>query len=162
MNGPRRCDEPLGDTVRMAHLWRFRRDWVVDASPDDVYAVCADIDAYPTWWREVQSVERIDANSGLARIHSVLPYTLRLRMTREVEDPVARRLRTGLAGDLTGWAEFQIAPSGAGQSAVAYRQEVEVTVPGLRRVAPLLGPVLRANHEIMMRSCERGLAQTLG
>lgn len=145
----------------MARLWRFRRDWIVAASPDAVYAVCADIDAYPTWWPEIRSIQRIDADSGVAVIRSVLPYRLHLRMTREVDDPVERRLRTGLAGDLTGWAEFHIEPAAAGRSAVAYRQEVEVTVPVFGRVAPLLGPILRANHAAMMRSCERGLARAL-
>lgn len=146
----------------MARLWQFRRDWVVAAAPDDVYAVCANVDAYPVWWREIRSIERIDEDSGTALIRSVLPYTLRLRMTREHQDPVERRLRTGLAGDLTGWAEFHIEPAPSGESAVAYRQEVVLTAPVLRRVAPLLGPALRANHALMMRSCERGMARVLG
>lgn len=146
---------------RVARLWQFRRDWVVAASPDDVYAVCADVDAYPTWWPEIRSIERIDDDSGLATIRSVLPYSLHLRMTRELQNPVEHRLRTGLAGDLTGWAEFHIEPTATGQSAVGYRQEVEVTAPVLRRVEPLLGPALRGNHTLMMRSCERGLAKAL-
>lgn len=145
----------------MARLWQFHHDWVVMAPADDVYAVCADVDAYPTWWREIRSIERIDDESGLALVRSVLPYTLRLRMTRELEDPLARRLRVRLGGDLTGWAEFGIAAGRGGASAVTYRQEVEVTAPVLRRVAPLLGPVLRANHTLMMRSCERGMAHAL-
>lgn len=145
----------------MAHLWRFHREWSVAAPVDSVYAVCADIDAYPTWWPEVRSIERIDDVSGVARIRSVLPYTLHLRMTREVEDPVEWRLRTGLAGDLTGWAEFHLGEGPTGLTWVDYRQQVEVTVPVLGRLAPLLGPVLRANHSAMMRSCERGLARAL-
>ncbi len=145
----------------MARLWQFRHDWVVAASPDDVYAVCADLDAYPTWWREVRSIRRIDDDTGLATIRSVLPYSLHLRMTRDLEDPVERRLRTELAGDLTGWAEFRIEPVGAAKSAVSYRQEVEITAPFLGRLAPALGPLLRANHSAMMRSCERGMARVL-
>ena len=75
--------------------------------------------------------------------------------------PVERRLRTDLAGDLTGWAEFRIEPVGAAKSAVSYRQEVEITAPFLGRLAPALGPLLRANHSAMMRSCERGMARVL-
>lgn len=148
----------------MTRSWRFHREWAVVAPPDEVYAVCADIDAYPIWWREVRSVERLDDESGVALIRSALPYTLRLTMVRELEDPVERRLRVRLGGDLTGWAEFRIAPvdGPVPTSAVGYRQEVEVTAPVLRRVAPLLGPVLRANHTVMMRSCERGMARRLG
>lgn len=145
----------------MARLWRFRHDWRTAGSADDVYAVCADVDAYPTWWREVRSMERLDDDRGVAMVRSVLPWTLRLLMTRELEDPVGRRLRVRLGGDLTGWAEFAIDPEKDGKTTVGYRQEVEVTAPGLRRVAPLLVPVLRANHALMMRSCERGMARRL-
>lgn len=145
----------------MARLWQFRREWFVAADPDEVYAVCADVDSYPTWWPEVRSIRRIDVDSGLAVIRSVLPYRLHVRMTREVEDTGERRLRTGLAGDLTGWAEFRIEPTADGQSVVHYRQDVVVTAPVLGRVAPLFGPVLRANHTAMMRSCERGMARAV-
>lgn len=151
------------NTVRMTRFWRFHREWALAAPPDSVYAVCADIDSYPSWWREVRAVERIDEDCRVALIRSVLPYSLRLTMARELEDPVERRLRVRLGGDLTGWAEFRIAPGAAGNraSTVGYHQEVEVTAPALRRVAPLLGPALRANHAVMMRSCERGLSRRL-
>lgn len=145
----------------MTRLWHFHRTWDVVAPPDTVYAVLADVDGYPTWWPQVRSVERVDGVSAMAAIRSFLPYTLRLRMTRDVEDAFGRRLRTGLGGDLTGWAEFHVEPRPAGVCSVTYRQEVEVTAPMLRAVAPMLGPVLRANHDAMMRSCERGLVAAL-
>jgi hypothetical protein len=146
----------------VTRLWHFHRKWEVVASVDAVYAVLADVDGYPTWWPEVRSVERVDDVSAKAEIRSFLPYTLHLLMTREVEDPAGRLLRTGLEGDLTGWAEFHVEARPAGVCSVTYRQEVEVTAPVLRAVARMLGPVMRANHDAMMRSCERGLLAALG
>ncbi|KGN38141.1 SRPBCC family protein [Knoellia subterranea] len=150
----------------MPRLWRFAHDWLVPASVEDVYAVCAAVDAYPTWWREIRSIERVDAESGWAEVRSVLPYTLRMLITREVEDEATGRLRVRLEGDLTGWAEFRVSPSakeGANSvAAVAFRQEVEVTAPLLGRVAPALAPALRANHAWMMRSCRDGMLRALG
>lgn len=150
----------------MARLWRFAHDWLVPTSVEDVYAVCAAVDAYPTWWREIRSIGRVDAESGWAEVRSVLPYTLRMLITREIEDEPSGRLRVRLEGDLTGWAEFRVSPSevaGANSvAAVTFRQEVEVTARGLRWVAPVFAPALRANHTAMMHSCERGMRQVLG
>lgn len=145
----------------MARLWRFAHDWLVPAPVEDVYAVCAAVDAYPTWWGEIRAVERVDDASGEVRVRSVLPYTLRLLITREVDDPEAGRLRVRLARDLTGWAEFGIADGPNGVAVVAFRQEVELTAPGLRHVAGLMAPALRANHAVMMRSCRDGMVRTL-
>jgi hypothetical protein len=125
-----------------------------------VYAVCAAVEDYPTWWREVRSVVRVSEDVGDARVRSLLPITLRLRLVREVDDPATGRLRVGLSGDLTGWAEFLLTPGGGGTE-VVFRQEVEVTVPVLRRVAPVLAPLLRANHSWMMRSCRHGMQRLL-
>ncbi|KGN32053.1 polyketide cyclase [Knoellia sinensis KCTC 19936] len=141
----------------MPRLWRFAHGWLVPAPVEDVYAVCAAVDDYPTWWREIRSIQRVDGGSGEARVRSVLPYTLRLLITREIEDPATGRLRVRLERDLTGWAEFRISEGVNAGAAVAFRQEVEITARGLRHVAPALAPLLRANHTWMMRSCERGM-----
>lgn len=152
------------NTGHMARLWRFAHHWLVPAPVADVYAVCAAVAAYPTWWREVRSVERLDDTSGVAVVRSALPWTLRLGIAREVEDEVAGRLRVRLDGDLTGWAEFVIGgdQGGEGGASEDFRQEVEVTAPALRRLVPVLAPALRANHALMMRSCRRGMEQVLG
>jgi hypothetical protein len=94
-------------------------------------------------------------------VRSVLPYTLHLVLTREVEDAATRTLRVGIGGDLDGWASFDLAV-GAGTGTVArYRQEVTVTARHLGRAAPVVEPLLRFNHDWMMRSGERGLAAYL-
>lgn len=145
----------------MGHLFVFEHLWRVPAAAEQAYAALAAVEAYPRWWAEIRAVHRIDQHTGDAVVRSVLPYTLRLRLTREVEDPHTRLLRVEIAGDLEGWASFAVEDDGPARSWARYRQEVRVSTPYLRRAAPLAEPLLRFNHGRMMRSGEQGLAAYL-
>lgn len=135
----------------------FSSVWCVPADPADVIAVLADIDNYPAWWPQVRSVTRIDDDSGIAVVRSLLPVTLRLRLTRELEDREAGLLRVALGGDLVGHAQWRIAavPQGC---VVHFAQSVRVATR-LERMATLVPLLLRANHAWMMRQCRHGLAR---
>ena len=148
--------------------FRFQHTWLVPAGPAVTFAALADVDAYPRWWPQVRQVRRIDADSGHAYVRSLLPYTLDLVLTREVEDADAGVLRVRIGGDLEGWSEFRLEPAQrdphtpAGAATVArYAQEAVVTTHGLDRLTPVAAPVLRLNHTWMMRAGERGLAAWL-
>ncbi len=137
----------------------FHHAWRVPATPERVVAVLADIDGYPRWWPQVRSVERIDGASGRGRIRSLLPVTMELVLTREIEDREGGRLRVALDGDLTGWAEWTVTGTGA-WSCATFDQEVRVAAR-LHRAATLAPFVLRANHAWMMRQGRRGLAREI-
>ena len=137
----------------------FTSVWLVPAEPADVIAVLADIDRYPTWWPQVRSVTRVDDDSGAAVVSSLLPVTLRLRMTRVIEEREAGLLRVVLAGDLVGHAQWRIATVPQG-SVVHFEQSVRVATR-LERMATLVPWLLRANHAWMMRQCRHGLAREL-
>ncbi len=135
----------------MAHIFVFDHIWQVPAGPDEVYAALAAVDDYPQWWRQVRSVRRLDEGTGEAKVRGVLPYTLRLRLRGDVEDPAVRRLRVGIGGDLEGWASFDVArapgrpgeeghTSPAAVSTARYRQEVSVAARYLRRAVPCRSP----------------------
>jgi hypothetical protein len=141
-------------------IFRFQHSWRVPASPDAAYEALADVDHYPLWWPQVRGVERVDDDSGHAFVRSMLPYTLDLLLTREVEDPARRVLRVGITGDLEGWSEWRVVGARAGARA-DYTQEATVSAGGLERLVPLAAPLLRANHSWMMRAGERGLADYL-
>ena len=81
---------------------------------------------------------RIDDERGVAVVRSVLPYTLHLVLTREVDDGVAGRLRVGIDGDLEGWASFarRGRPGHGGVLSAGGR----VRRAYLRRAAPFAGP----------------------
>ena len=150
--------------------FRFQHTWLVPADTAATFAALADVDAYPQWWPQVRQVRRIDADSGHAYVRSLLPYTLDLVLTRDVEDADAGVLRVRIGGDLEGWSEFRLEParaerrgSAAGAMTLArYAQEAVVTTRGLDRLTPVAAPVLRVNHAWMLRAGERGLAAWLG
>lgn len=116
---------------------------------------------YPTWWPQVRSVERIDDDSATVQVRSVLPYSLQLVLTREVEDPGTGLLRVRIGGDLAGWSQWELTQDPvSGRTAAEFTEEVQVTgVLGL--AARPASPLMRANHLAMMRGGERGLAALL-
>jgi len=140
--------------------YRFDNVWHVRAPVGKVYAALAEVDGYADWWPQVREIHRIDASSGRVRIRSVLPYTLNLVLARAVEDESRGILRVDITGDLRGWCAWQLTPEGAGTQA-RFSQEVEVTVPLLQRAPFAIRPLLRGNHDHMMRSGQRGLRRHL-
>lgn len=129
------------------------------APADVVFAALHDIESWPNWWPQVRSVDPIDDISGYVAIRSFLPITLRLKLVALVDDPIGRRLRASLEGDLTGWSQFVVEPDGAG-SLLRYDQLARVTKPGITATLASIGrPMLMANHRQMMRSGMRGLAR---
>lgn len=144
-----------------------------------MYAVLAAVGEYPTWWPQVRSVERIDADSAVVAVRSVLPYTLRLVLTRDVEDPDLGVLRVRVGGDLSGWSQWEVLrTSGTGRedgagarhghadwdgavTVARFSEQVQVT-GALGLLAGPAAPLLRANHRAMMGAGARGLARLLG
>jgi hypothetical protein len=147
----------------MAPVFRFHDIWILAAPSDQVFEVLAEPDRYPAWWPNIVAVRRIDEASGILTCRSLLPYSLRIVVRREVVDPAAGRLRARLDGDLMGWSEWRVTglPRAGGPGVrVDFRQEVVAPgVPGGRW--SLLRPVLDTNHRLMMRRGRRGLAAHL-
>lgn len=137
----------------------FHHTWPLPAPQERVVDVLADVEGYPGWWPQVRAVQALDGASARGRIRSLLPMTLDLVLTREVEDREGGRLRVALDGDLRGWAQWSVATAAAG-SVATFEQEVRVAAR-LHRAATLAPVVLRANHAWMMRQGRRGLAGRL-
>lgn len=134
----------------------FRSEWRLAAAPDAVYATLADVESYPEWWPQVRAARRLDETSGEITCRSLLPYDLTFVMHRDVEDPAGRVLRARMDGDLSGTSQWTI--TGEGEQAIAvFDEDVTVGTGMLRAVDRLLRPALRINHDLMMRSGEKGL-----
>lgn len=138
----------------MAYI--FRTTWGFDHDADDVYAALADVAAYPSWWPQVRATREIADGVGEVRCRSMLPYDLTFVMHRELEDPERRVLRAHMEGDLVGTSEWRVTPDGPGCTAV-FDEDVEVGKRLLRAAGRVARPVLRFNHDLMMRSGHRGL-----
>lgn len=138
----------------------FRSTWRLAAPADVVYAALADVEGYPGWWRQVRGGRRLDETSGEIVCRSLLPYDLTFVATRVVEDPAARVLRATLHGDLNGTSEWTITGVD-GHSTAIFNEDVEVGSGLLRAAGFAARPALKFNHDLMMRSGERGLRRHL-
>lgn len=115
---------------------------------------------YPAWWPQVRSVERVHDDVAAAVVRSVLPYTLRLVLTRQVQDEPHGLLRVGLGGDLRGWSQWIVRDAGDGTTLAEFTEEV--TVGGALAVVARPGAgLMRLNHRAMMHGGERGLRTLL-
>lgn len=148
------------DPVSDAHRYAFRTEWRLASGPDEVYRALADVATYPRWWAEVRATRELGDGVGEIRCRSMLPYDLVFVASRVVEDPVARVLRAHLDGDLIGTSEWTIGSDGSGTVAV-FDEDVRVGKAAVRAAGRLARPVLRFNHDRMMRSGERGLRRYL-
>ena len=144
----------------MSAEYVFRSEWRIDAGPDDVYAALQDVERYPSWWPQVVAARWLDDDSGEVRCRSLLPYDLAFVVHREVEDPEARVLRARMDGDLAGFSQWTVSVRDAGSIAI-FDEEVDVHKRLVRAAGRLVRPALRFNHDLMMRSGERGLRRKL-
>ncbi|MFD8373711.1 SRPBCC family protein [Streptomyces sp. NPDC059688] len=140
--------------------YRFRTLWFLPAPPATVYAALEQPEDYPRWWPQVRTVTRLDDETGVITIRSLLPYAMTFTARTAGRDPAAGILAVDMTGDIEGWARWTVTPVGAG-ALVRYDQEVDVRKPLLRRLAVPGRPVFRANHRLMMRAGRRGLLRYL-
>jgi len=139
-----------------AHAYRFRSVWELPSGPEETYDLLQDLAGYPTWWPQVRSVERCDAESATLVVRSALPYSLRLRAAQSREDRAGGVLQAQLSGDVDGWSRWTVRATSAG-CVVLFDEQVVVRRGLLRRLGPAARPLLRLNHAWMMRAGRRGL-----
>jgi hypothetical protein len=138
----------------------FTSRWHLPATTKEVYSALVDVAAYPLWWPQVRSARQVDDNSGEIRCRSLLPYDLVFVAHREIEDAEGGILRARLDGDLNGVSQWSIRADGEGSLAV-FDEDVTVGNPLVRVAGRFARPVLRYNHDLLMRAGERGLAEYL-
>lgn len=134
----------------------FSTTWRFDADADAVYAALADVATYPSWWPQVRAARQLSDGVGELRCRSLLPYDLTFVMRRDVQDPERRVLRAQLEGDLVGTSQWTVTPGDTGCTAV-FDENVQVGKGLLHVAGRVARPALRFNHDLMMRSGQRGL-----
>jgi Polyketide cyclase / dehydrase and lipid transport len=150
----------LWQAVPMPQRYVFRSEWRINAPPDEVYTALADVESYPTWWRQVRSARWLDQRSGELVCRSLLPYDLTFVIERDVEDPAGRVLRGRLTGDLNGESQWTITGTD-GRSVAVFDEEVSVGRGMVQAAGLVARPALTFNHGLMMRSGEAGLRRLL-
>ena len=124
---------------------------------DAVATALTDLEHYPAWWPQVVAVASLGPDDARVLCRSVLPYTLDLvlhAVSRSTE-----LLEVGVSGDLTGSVCFALTPVASG-TRLDFTQEVSVR-GWLAAAAYPARPLLRWNHERMMRGGLHGLRSRL-
>jgi Polyketide cyclase / dehydrase and lipid transport len=136
----------------------FSSVWEVPAPPSAVHAALVDLERYPDWWPQVVAVASLGPDHARVLCRSVLPYTLDLVLHAVDRSP--ERLEVQLSGDLAGSVVFDLSATRGG-TRLQFGQEVRVRRGWLGAASYLGRPVLRWNHERMMRGCRDGLQAQL-
>jgi hypothetical protein len=142
----------------MSRTYSFDDAWSVAASYDRVFEVLEDLDGYPRWWRDVEAVTRLDDDTRIVVIRSILPYRLRISVRRERVDRRIGVIGATMQGDLHGWTRWLVVRYRGG-TAVRLQERASLGRPLLVALEPLLAPVYVANHAAMVRRGRRGLRE---
>jgi hypothetical protein len=148
------------------HRYQFQTRWELPAAADDAYRVLEDLAGYRDWWPQVRAAVQTGDTAADLMIRSVLPYEIHVHLEQHTRDPIRRLLIAAMTGDIEGRAGWTITalpprPDGGPVSRIQFDEDVVARSAFLRRMAPLARPAFIANHALMMREGQRGLAQRL-
>jgi uncharacterized protein YndB with AHSA1/START domain len=147
--------------------YRFLTTWLIGAPRDDVFQAIWDSERWPSWWRGVESVVKLEEGDeegvgSLGRYvwKSRLPYRLEFDMrTTKVDRP--RSMEGAATGELAGTGRWRLFEED-GVTAALYEWDVGTTAPWMNRLAPLARPIFAWNHDVVMRWGAEGLSRLLG
>lgn len=147
--------------------YRFLTTWLIAAPRDDAFQAIWDSETWPSWWRGVESVVKLEEGDAegvgsLGRYvwKSRLPYRLEFDMrTTKVERPLM--MEGEAAGELAGTGRWRMFEE-EGLTAVVYEWNVRTTSAWMNLLAPLARPVFAWNHDVVMRWGGEGLSKLLG
>jgi polyketide cyclase/dehydrase/lipid transport protein len=146
--------------------YSFLTTWLLAAPVEPVWEAIYDCERWPEWWRGVTRVEAVSEKTegGVGQVfdiawRSFIPYELEFRIVvTRVEH--LHLMEGEAAGDLAGRGRWRLF-SGPDATAVTYEWNVATTKRWMNVVAPFAGPIFRWNHDWVMGSGGRGLAEFL-
>jgi hypothetical protein len=141
-------------------FYRFRSTWEVDAPRGYVFEVLRKGENYERWWPQVKRSVKLSDGSYELVARSFLPYELRMVLTESVIDESAGVLEANLQGDLEGFSRWTLTER-ADKTIALFEEEVVTHKRLLNTLSPIVKPLLRYNHMVMMRHGERGLRRYL-
>ena len=141
-------------------FYRFRSEWELDAPRARVFEVLRKGESYEKWWPQVKRSARLSDGRYELAVRSFLPYELRMVLTESVIDEGTGVLEANLEGDLEGFSRWTLTEQ-RGKTIALFEEEVVTHKPLLNTLSPLVKPLLRYNHTVMMRQGERGLRRYL-
>lgn len=148
-------------------LYVLHTHWVIDAPLKAVWEVAYDIEHWPSWWKYVDAVIRLEPGerTGVGAVYRCvwttrLPYTLTFDIRATRVRP--HRLIEGAAsGEIEGISRCIFRNLEFGTS-IHHEWRVRTTKPWMNRLAAPLKPVFIWNHHAVMKAGGNSLAKRLG
>jgi Polyketide cyclase / dehydrase and lipid transport len=146
--------------------YRFLTTWILAAAREPVWEAIYDIERWPSWWRGVRQVQKLEDGDGdgvgsLYRHEwrSVIPYPLRFE-TRITKIELPHLIEAEADGELAGIGRWRFFDDR--ETAVTYEWDVRTTRAWMNLAAPVARPIFRWNHNVVMHQGGEGLARLLG
>jgi uncharacterized protein YndB with AHSA1/START domain len=134
--------------------------WELEATPQEVYDLLADVTALSRWWPAVCLDARPVRAGGAAEVEvlaaALLPLTVRCRVRVKAARP-GERIALETAGDLEGVGVWAFEPGGRG-AIVRFHWRGRLRKPLLEHVPTFLRPLFMASYRWAM---ERGFTSLL-
>ena len=140
--------------------------WQITAPADQVWAVLTQFVDWPRWWPQVRSSRTIrqggmDGLGGKYQIAWTIFWPKPLTIELEVIEALRfERLRARMFGRPRGESIWLLRSEG-GTTNITHVWRFEFARTGIRWLAPLLAPLLRWNHQRVMRAGAAGLTAHL-
>jgi uncharacterized protein YndB with AHSA1/START domain len=146
--------------------YSFLTTWILDAPREEVWDAIYEIERWPSWWRGVRKVEKLEhgGDDGIGALYrhewrSVVPYPVRFE-TRITRIELPHLIEADADGELAGTGRWRF--FGGRETAVTYEWNVRTTRPWMNVLAPVARPIFRWNHNVVMHQGGQGLADLLG
>lgn len=152
--------------------YRFLTCWLLAAPREAVFDAVWLSERWPEWWPGVVAAVETDPGDPVTGIGRRGSYEWRSRIPYPVRfDVVATRVERPwlLEGAATGgmvgtgrWRLFAEEGAEGPLTAVLYEWNVRPTAAWMRALTPIAAPLLRWNHDLLMRRGAEGLARLIG
>jgi hypothetical protein len=147
--------------------YRFVTIWHVAAPIESVWNEIYYSEFWPIWWKGVESVVELKPGykDGIGSVRrytwkSLLPYKLTFDMRTVRVEPLSM-IESVATGDLEGKGLWQFSVDRTGTVA-RYDWEVETTKLWMNILSPLVRPLFKWNHDVVMEWGAEGLRKRLG
>ncbi len=146
--------------------YNFTTQWVLKATITEVWSIMTASEQWPEWWKGVISVTEL-AKGDEKGLGSIRRYTLTSPMYYELSFDLLLTERKEfqlLEGKVSGKLEGTGIWTFSQRNDICYITcywKVKTNVRWMNVLAPLLAPLFRYNHKIVMISGAKGLARKL-
>ena len=146
--------------------YNFVTTWQLKATQNDLWVVINDSKQWPEWWKNIKRVEEknVGGANGIGNIRAYTiksPIGYKLRFDLELTRRDIDSLLVGEAsGDLLGTGTWEFKETDS-TTIITCRWDVYTTRGWMNTFRFVLAPILKWNHDLVMKKGAKGLAKKM-